>query len=169
MALPFLNFILSFLIALILHELGHLTAAQISGVRVTALGLGWGPKLYRRTLNNVEFQLRLLPLGAFVQMDMNTFRQRSLNKQLFVLSAGIAVNLLLAMLTWGSLFGVLNLGLAIGNSLPLYQQDGWKGAIVICRSMLGRTSPIVEWSVTITGGVMALVVVTRALLTISGN
>ena len=169
MALPFLNFILSFLIALILHELGHLAAAQISGVRVTALGLGLGPKLYRRTLNNVEFQLRLLPLGAFVQMDMNTFRQRSLNKQLFVLSAGIAVNLLLAMLTWGSLFGVLNLGLAIGNTLPLYQQDGWKGAIVICRSLLGRTSPIVEWSVTITGGVMALVVVTRALLTISGN
>jgi len=159
MALPFLNFILSFLIALILHELGHLAAAQISGVRVTALGLGWGPKLYRRTLNNVEFQLRLLPLGAFVQMDMNTFRQRSLNKQLFVLSAGIAVNLLLAMLTWGSLFGVLNLGLAIGNSLPLYQQDGWKCGMVMLRAMLRQKSPIVEWTFTVAGTILSLAVI----------
>jgi membrane-associated protease RseP (regulator of RpoE activity) len=133
------------------------------------MGLGWGPKLYRRNFSNIDYQLRLLPLGAFVQMEMGTFRRRPLNQQLMVLSAGVVVNLVLAVLTWGSLFGVLNLGLAIGNSLPLYQQDGWKSAIVVCRRLLGRTSPVAEWMLTVVGGVMALAVITRALIALASK
>ena len=106
------------------------------------------------------------PIGGFIKMDMDIFRQRPLDQQLFVLSAGVVVNLLFAFLSWGTLFGVLNLGLAIGNSLPLYQQDGWKSAIVVCRKLLGRTSPMVEWTVTIIGGLMALAVVARAVMII---
>ena len=164
---PLLNFIFSFTAALLLHELGHLAAARFCGVPVTALSLGWGPRLYRRSFSNVECQLRLLPIGAFVQMDMGCFKTRTVNKQLLVLSAGIVVNLILAFITWGSLFGVLNLGLAIGNSLPLYQKDGWKSAIVVCRKLLGRTSALAEWTITVIGGVMALALVIRALVAVA--
>ena len=164
---PLLNFIFSFTAALLLHELGHLAAARFCGVPVTALSLGWGPLLYGRTFSNVECQLRLLPIGAFVRMDMGTFKTRTVDKQLLVLSAGIVVNLVLAFITWGSLFGVLNLGLAIGNSLPLYQQDGWKSAIVVCRKLLGRNSPVAEWTITVIGGVMALALVIRALVAVA--
>ena len=164
---PLLNFIFSFTLALILHELGHLTAARLCGVPVTALSFGWGPRLYSRNLSNVSCQLRLLPIGAFVQMDMGVFRTRSLNQQLLVLGAGVAVNLALALLTWGTLFGVLNLGLAIGNYLPVYQQDGWKSAIVVCRRLLGRNSPPVEWTITVIGGAMALAVIVKALVAMS--
>ena len=100
-------------------------------------------------------------------MDMGSFKTRTVDKQLLVLSAGIVVNLVLAFVTWGSLFGVLNLGLAIGNSLPLYQQDGWKGAIVVCRKMLGRSSPFAEWTITVLGGAMALAVVIKALIAVT--
>jgi len=147
-----------------LHELGHLTAARLCRVPVVELGLGWGPKMYRRAFNRIEYQLRLLPLGAFIKMDMAVFTQRPFEQQLFVLTAGVLVNLTLAVLTWGSLFGVLNLGLAIGNSLPLYQQDGWKSAIVLSRKLLGRRSPMVEWTVTITGGLIALAVFAKAVM-----
>jgi membrane-associated protease RseP (regulator of RpoE activity) len=164
---PLLNIIFSFTLALILHELGHLTAARLCGVPVRALSLGWGPRLYSKSLNNINCQLRLLPIGAFVQMDMGVFRTRSLNKQLLVLGAGIGVNLVLGLLTWGTLFGVLNLGLAIGNSLPVYQQDGWKSAIVVSRRLLGRSSALVEWTITIVGGAMALAVIVRALFAVS--
>ena len=164
--LPLLNFLISFTFALIIHELGHLTAARICRVPVLEFGLGWGPRLYRRMFGTVDYQLRLLPIGGFIKMDMDIFRQRPLDQQLFVLSAGVVVNLLFAFLSWGTLFGVLNLGLAIGNSLPLYQQDGWKSAIVVCRKLLGRTSPMVEWTVTIIGGLMALAVVARAVMII---
>jgi len=97
-------------------------------------------------------------------MDMRVFQLRSLQQQLFVLGAGIGVNLMLAILTWGTLFGVLNLGLAVGNCIPLYQQDGWKGAIVLSRKLLGGPNRLVEWTVTIFGGLFALGVFTKAVL-----
>src|SRR5436190_7692709 len=128
---PTLTLIANFVIALILHELGHLVAARICRVPVTAVGLGWGPALLRVRLINTDCQLGILPIGAYVRMEMDVFRRRSVNQQLLVLTAGVGVNLLLAILTWGSMFSILNLGLAIGNSLPLYQQDGWKSCIVL--------------------------------------
>ena len=166
--MPLLNFILSLLAGLILHELGHLVAARLCGVRVSAIGIGWGRCVYQRTFRNTNCQLRLLPLGAFIQMDMTTFKQRPFEQQLFVLVAGIGVNLILAFFTWGSLFGVLNLGLAIGNLLPFYQQDGWKSAIVLSRRLLGR-SPLVEWAITLSGGAMTIAVVISAVLTLKFN
>lgn len=101
-------------------------------------------------------------------MDMSTFRKRSFTEQLCVLDAGIAVNLVAAFLTWGTWFGTLNLALAIGNSLPFYQQDGWKSAIVLSRRLLGR-SDLVEWTITLAGGVAALAVVIAAVLTLRSN
>jgi membrane-associated protease RseP (regulator of RpoE activity) len=164
MIAPILNFIVSFASALILHELGHLTAARMCRIPVTQVGLGWGPTILQRKLDGLDCQLRLLPIGAFVRMDMQVLQLRSLYQQLFVLGAGIGVNLMLAILTWGTLFGVLNLGLAVGNCIPLYQQDGWKGAIVLSRKLLGRPNRLVEWTVTIFGGLFALCVVTKAVL-----
>jgi len=163
--LPLFKFLLSFVTALILHELGHLVAARLCGVRVTAIGIGWGRCVYQWKFRNTNCQLRLLPLGAFVQMDMATFKRRSFNQQLFILGAGIAVNLILAFIAWGSLFGVLNLALAFGNLLPFYQLDGWKSAIVLSRRLLGR-SELVEWAITLSGGLMVLAVVIVAVLTI---
>ena len=164
MIAPTLNFIISFAFALILHELGHLTAARLCNVPVTQVGFGWGPKIFQRRFEGLDCQIRVLPLGAFVRMDMRVLQLRRLHQQLFVLGAGIGVNLMLAALTWGTLFGVLNLGLAIGNCIPLYQLDGWKGAIVLSRKLLGRPNRLVEWTVTIVGGLFALGIFTKALL-----
>ena len=163
MIAPTLNFIISFAFALILHELGHLTAARLCGVPVTQVGLGWGPKIFQRKFEGRDYQLRLLPIGAFVRMDMRALQLLRLHEQLFILSAGIVVNLLLAFVAWGSLFGILNLGLAVGNCIPLYQQDGWKGAIVVSRRLLGKSNPLVEWTVTVFGGVLAAGVFVKAL------
>lgn len=159
-----LNAAVSLLAAIVLHELGHLLAARVCAVPVKQAGLGWGPKLYGVRLNQVDCQLRLLPIGAYVQMDMRVLQSRPLMQQLFVLGAGIGVNLTLCTLTWGSLFGALNLALAVGNLVPVYQLDGWKGAMVISRRVFGRPSPLVEWIVTLGGGAVALAVLIRAFL-----
>lgn len=158
------NAMVSLLGAIVLHELGHFFAARICSVPVKQAGLGWGPKLYGVRLSQVDCQLRLLPIGAYVQMDMRVLQSLPLMQQLFVLGAGIGVNLTLCTLTWGSLFGALNLALAIGNLVPLYQLDGWKSGMVICRRLFGRPSPLVEWMLTLGGGAVALAVVIRALL-----
>jgi membrane-associated protease RseP (regulator of RpoE activity) len=161
-----LNILVSFFAALVLHELGHYFAARICDVPIKQAGLGWGPKLYGVRVSKVDCQLRLLPIGAYVQMDMVGLQRRPLVQQLFVLGAGIGVNLMLCVLTWGSLFGALNLALAIGNLIPLYQLDGWKSGMVICRRMFGRPSPLVEWMLTLGGGAIAVSVLVRAFLNV---
>jgi membrane-associated protease RseP (regulator of RpoE activity) len=161
-----INAIVSFFAALVLHELGHYVAARLCKVPIKQVGLGWGPKVYGIRVSSVDYQLRLLPVGAYVQMDMIALQRRPLLQQLFVLGAGIGVNLVLCVLAWGSLFGTLNLALAIGNLIPLYQLDGWKSGMVIVRRMFGRPSPVAEWSLTLGGGAIALAVLARAFLNI---
>jgi membrane-associated protease RseP (regulator of RpoE activity) len=159
-----LNFILSFVVALVLHELGHFVAARVCRVPVTGAGFGWGPRLFGFQFRKVDYQLRALPIGAYIRMDMSTLQKRPLSQQLFVLLAGIGVNFILSGLAWGTFFGTLNLVLAIGNLFPLYQQDGWKSGMVICRRLFNRSSPLVEWTFTLSAGFIGLLVVGRALL-----
>jgi len=157
------NAIFSFIAALVLHELGHFFAARLCGVPIKQAGLGWGPKLWEVRVSNIDYQLRALPVGAYIKMDMVALQARPLAQQLFVLSAGIGVNLLLCVLTWGTLFSSLNLALAIGNIVPFYQLDGWKSGMVISRRIFGR-SALAEWALTIGGGAIALSVFIRAFL-----
>lgn len=158
------NVFVSFLAAMVLHELGHYFAARMCGVPVKQAGFGWGPKLLGVRVSDVDCQLRMLPVGAYIQMDMVTLQTRPLLQQLFVLGAGVGMNLVLAVLTWGSVFSALNLALAIGNIVPFYQLDGWKSGMVICRRIFGRPSPLVEWVLTLGGGAIVLAILIRAFL-----
>lgn len=157
------NAILSFSAALVLHEMGHFFAARACKVPVTGTGFGWGPRLFGFRFKGVEHKLHLLPLGAYIRMDMAALQKRPLVQQLFVLLAGIAVNLALGAVAWGTFFGTLNLVLAIGNLLPLYQQDGWKSGMVVLRRVFKRRSPLVEWSFTLSPGLVGLFLLIRVL------
>jgi len=161
-----LNVTVSFFAALVLHELGHYFAARMCGVPIKQAGFGWGPKVFGVKVRRVDWQVRLLPVGAYVQMDIGALQRRPLLQQLFVLGAGIGVNLVLCVLSWGSLFGAFNLALAIGNLIPVYQLDGWKSGMVICRKFFGRPSPINEWILTLGGGAIGLAVLARAFMNI---
>lgn len=162
MSVSAINIILSFVGALVLHELGHFLAARACRVPVTQAGLGWGPKVFSIRIKGVDYQLRLFPVGAYIRMDMSFLQSRPLCQQLFVLLAGIAVNVFLAVIAWGTFFGILNLALAIGNIFPLYQQDGWKSGMVIFRRVFGRPSPLVEWSFTLSAGLVGMLILGRA-------
>ena len=153
------NVIVSFAGALVLHELGHFLAARVCRVPVTQAGFGWGPKLFGFRVKKVDYQLHALPIGAYIRMDMSELQRRPLVQQLFVLLAGIAVNFVLSGIAWGTFFGTLNLALAIGNLFPLYQQDGWKSGMVIFRRAFRRPTPLIDWSFTLSAGLIGLVVV----------
>ena len=166
MNISLINLVVSFASALVLHELGHFLAARLCRVPVSGAGFGWGPKLFGFRAKGVDYQIRALPVGAYIKMDMAALQRRPLSQQLLVLLAGVAMNFALGALAWGSFFGTLNLVLAVGNLFPLYQQDGWKSGMVICRRMFGRPSPLVEWVLTLGGGAIALAVFVRAFLNI---
>ena len=156
MIIPYL---LSFFVALLLHELGHLVAARLCRVPVMEFGLGWGRRLFGFHFGGVEYKLHALPVGAYVRLDVVELQRRVLSQQVLVLLAGIIVNLISAALTMGTPFGTINLLLAATNILPLYQQDGWKCGMVMLRALLRRKSAFVEWTFTIAGSSLSLALI----------
>jgi len=50
------------------HEFGHFWAARRAGLVVERFAIGFGPKMYSRVVDGVEWQINLLPLGGFVQL-----------------------------------------------------------------------------------------------------
>ena len=144
-------------LAMLIHELGHLTAARICRVPASEIGLGLGPKLCSFRIRHLTLSLRLFPVASFLRLDGASLKQRAVPQQLFVHVGGVAVNLLVGMMTFGTIFGWVNLLLAAVNVLPLYQHDGWKCGVVIMRALLGKTSQPVEWVFTFSGGFASLV------------
>ena len=150
-----ITYVLLFAVTMFIHELGHLAAARVCGVRAPELGLGWGPRLFEVGVGGVRFKMHLLPVGAYVRLDMKGLQTRPLAQQVFVLLAGVLVNIGAALATQGSWFSLMNYLLAATNLLPLYQQDGWKCGMVMLRALLARRSSLVEWTFTVAGAVVS--------------
>jgi membrane-associated protease RseP (regulator of RpoE activity) len=154
-------------VAMIIHELGHLFAARRCKVSASELGLGLGPKLFGFSLGSIRFSLRALPLASFVRLDDMALKQKPVRQQLFVHLGGILFNLIAAFATYGTVFGWLNLLLAAGNLLPLYQHDGWKCGLVIMRALLQRKSQPVERAFTFSGGFVSVAIVAAIIRILS--
>ena len=146
-------------LAMIVHEAGHLVAARSCKVSASELGLGFGPKLFGFRVGGISFNLRAIPLGSFVRLDGTALKERSVRAQLLVHLCGIAFNLIAGLATFGTTFGWINLLVAAGNILPLYQHDGWKCGVVIMRALLRRKSQSAEWAFTFSGGFISIVMV----------
>jgi membrane-associated protease RseP (regulator of RpoE activity) len=151
-----ISYALYFLLAIFIHELGHLGAARVCAVPATEFGLGWGRRIFSFRWGAVEYKLHALPIGAYVRLDMTELQRRPLSQQVLVMLAGINVNLVAAALFAGTPFSAVNLLLAATNLLPLYQQDGWKCGMLMLRGLLSRRSALVEWTFTIAGSFISL-------------
>ena len=145
-------------LAMIVHELGHLLAARLCKVPASELGLGMGPRLIGFSLAGIRFNLRAIPVGSFVRLDGTALKERSVRAQLLVHLGGVIFNVVAGFLTYGTMFGWLNLLLAAGNILPLYQHDGWKCGVVIMRALMQRKSQPAERVFTFSGGFVSLLI-----------
>jgi regulator of sigma E protease len=113
---------LGFALLIILHELGHFTAAKAVGMRVERFSLFFPPLLGRVRRGETEYAIGSIPLGGYVKITgMNPaeeippelahrayFRQ-PVWKRVVVIAAGPAVNIVLALalfvtylLIWGT-------------------------------------------------------------------
>ena len=145
-------------LAMMVHELGHLLAARSCNVPASELGLGMGPRLTGFRLGGIRFNLRAIPIGSFVMLDGTALKEKSVRAQLLVHLGGILFNIVAGVFTYGTTFGWLNLLLAAGNILPLYQHDGWKCGVVLMRALLRRKSEPAERVFTFSGGFVSLLI-----------
>ena len=58
--------VLLFALAILIHEFGHFLVARRLGLRVDAFSIGFGPVLWKKKIDGVEYRLSALPLGGYV-------------------------------------------------------------------------------------------------------
>jgi regulator of sigma E protease len=63
-----ISFIIVIGILVFIHELGHFLAARAFGVGVKVFSLGFGPKIFKKTVGMTEYCISAIPLGGYVKM-----------------------------------------------------------------------------------------------------
>lgn len=63
-----LIFAVGLLVAIALHEVGHLIPAKFFGVRVTQYMVGFGPTIWSRRRGDTEYGIKWIPLGGYIRM-----------------------------------------------------------------------------------------------------
>jgi len=105
--------VICFCILIMIHELGHFTAAKIAGIQVNELSLGMGPLLLKHQGKETLYSLRLLPIGGFCSMEgedgesenARAFNNKPAPHRAFVVVAGALMNLLLAIVILSCISG----------------------------------------------------------------
>jgi regulator of sigma E protease len=108
-ALSFVLAFVGFALLVILHELGHFSAAKAVGMRVEKFSLFFPPTLWSKKVGETEYAIGAIPAGGYVKISgMNpdeelpdevrdrAYHAQPVWKRIVVIAAGPAVNLVLA-------------------------------------------------------------------------
>ncbi len=113
------SFILVLGVLIFVHELGHFLFAKLFHVKVLRFSLGFGPKMFGKTVGETEYVISLFPLGGYVKMvgqgdigidqvdeDMvdRAYSHKPVWQRFFIILAGPMFNLLLPVLLFFFLF-----------------------------------------------------------------
>lgn len=93
---------------IVVHELGHFSAARLQNIHVNRFSIGFGPVLLKYQGKETEYALRAFPLGGYVGFpdddpdsdippeDPNLLGNRPVIDRAIVISAGVIANLIFA-------------------------------------------------------------------------
>ena len=133
--MTYLIYILSFLVLIsiivFIHELGHFAFARLFGVRVIDFSIGFGRSIKSwQTNSETIFNLRILPVGGFVQMkgenisndvnEQDSFDSKKYYQKMLITLGGPLFNFILALVIFFmiNLFGVQKVTPLIGDVIP---------------------------------------------------
>lgn len=105
---------------IIVHELGHFLMARKMGVGVEKFAIGFGPKIWGKTVGETEYKLCLAPLGGYVKMvgdeegepeegapapdPEKAFNKKPVWRRLLIVAAGPTANLIFASLIFSVVY-----------------------------------------------------------------
>jgi regulator of sigma E protease len=92
-------------ILILVHEIGHFSAARAIGAKVEEFGIGFPPRIKGWMRNGVLWSINWLPFGGFVKVlgddgkadDPGSINNKTPLQRAFFLVAGSAMNFLLAV------------------------------------------------------------------------
>ncbi len=100
-------------ILILVHEFGHFLAARRCGVKVEEFGIGIPPRIYGKERNGMIWSINAIPFGGFVRvkgedagdMSSDSMNSKSPLQRAFFLTAGVMMNLLLAVVLMIAVIG----------------------------------------------------------------
>ncbi|MBI2593830.1 site-2 protease family protein [Candidatus Daviesbacteria bacterium] len=111
-------FILTILILVIIHELGHFLVAKKFNIKVLEFGFGIPPRAWGKKIGETIWSLNWLPFGGFVRLlgedesdpevldNRRSFAAQTVWKRISVVAAGVVMNLALAWVLFYIVLGV---------------------------------------------------------------
>lgn len=118
MVISILAAIVALGVLIVVHECGHFILAKRLGVGVLKFSVGFGPRLFGKTVQGTEYALSAIPLGGFVKMvgeeaegeepvdPRISFSHQPAWKRAAIVSAGPIFNLLGAFVIFSLVFAV---------------------------------------------------------------
>ena len=119
-------FIIVLSLLVFVHELGHFVMAKRMGMKVDEFGFGFPPRFWGVKRGETTYSINWIPLGGFVKIkgesgeqahDPDSFASKKAWKRFVVLIAGVAMNLVLAVVLF-SIGYMSGLPSIIDDSLP---------------------------------------------------
>src|SRR3989344_3570566 len=110
-------FIITLLILVVIHELGHFLVAKKFNIKVLEFGFGIPPRAFGKKWGETLISLNWLPFGGFVRLlgedevdkkvleNERSFAAQTVGKRIAVVVAGVAMNLLLAWILFYAVLG----------------------------------------------------------------
>lgn len=110
-------FILTLLVLIIVHELGHFIMCKKFGIKVLEFGFGLPPKIWSKRHGETEYSINALPIGGFVRPlgedevskklleNPRSFASQKIPKRIIVVAAGVVMNLLFAWILFYIVLG----------------------------------------------------------------
>jgi regulator of sigma E protease len=139
-------FFIILLALVIIHELGHFIAAKWVGMRVDEFAFGFPPRVFSKKKGETVYAVNALPLGGYVSIwgengepddiaktHPRAFGNRPKWAQLLVLVAGVAMNMLLAL--------VLFIGVSYGKVQMSADDPTYGARVTNAYIMVEETSP----------------------------
>ena len=142
-------------IIVFVHELGHFTAAKLSGVKVETFSLGLGPRLWGVKWGETDYVISAIPFGGFVKMEgespeddeddsgsglpdhaimgaavihgPRSFMGKSKRIRAFIIGAGPIMNFLLAIVIYVILTAYMGVAVFTTKEVGLVMEDGLAG------------------------------------------
>ena len=125
MILTIIIVVLSLIILMSLHELGHFVLAKKFGITVEEFGIGYPPRIWGKKIKNTFYSVNWLPLGAFVKIlgeddtkekNPGSFASKPLWQRALVLFGGVASFWIIAFLIITVLSGISGVPTAVPDS-----------------------------------------------------
>lgn len=102
-------------VLVLVHEFGHFIAAKLSKMKVEIFSIGFGTRLIGKKIGDTDYRISAFPLGGYVKIagmvdeSLDTgfvsskpepyeFRSKPFHQKFFVITAGVIMNMLLAVL-----------------------------------------------------------------------